>query len=74
MLLEAFHPVLIKMIQAEYGCNVYHQKHHKCIQQSVSIYCFISCSLPQEFSKVLVGVKLLSGVVLHTVSHNQFDT
>ena len=26
------------MIQAEYECDVYHQKHHKCIQQSVLIY------------------------------------
>ena len=41
MFLKHFHPVLIKMIQAEYEWNVYHQKHHKCIQQSVAIYCFI---------------------------------
>ena len=46
MFLKHFHPVLIKMIQAEYEWNVYHQKHHKCIQQSVAIYCFIYNKVP----------------------------
>ena len=44
--MKHFHPVLIKMIQAEYEWNVYHQKHHKCIQQSVAIYCFIYNKVP----------------------------
>ena len=45
MFFEVFHPLLFKMIWAEYECNVNNKKHHKCIQQSVLIYYFISCSL-----------------------------